>query len=374
MQVINITSLSGTAPYDIYVCDETITYCFLVASATDVVPQQIDLPSFLSGANSIIIKVIDSIGCEEFRYIPCLPPTPTITPTITITPSITVTQTKRIFPCFCIEYDNSGSGEDIGYQYYDCNGILIVDKALDGDVFRVCGFDPSSDSIKLSYFIVGDCSTGSCGRGPAGITPTPTPTNKLTRASLLLSSEYYGGSVLSSYTISSDKPIDDGLTMFFTNELPMEDGTSIIVDTDVTIFPGKTTGFTEVTLEDNFNLLTRDSIIRDVTYKNSNRVLSLSYSATSFFATPTNTVTSSITPSITPTNTVTPSITPSNTVTNTPTNTPTLSPTKTMSPTPTITPTNSVTPSITPTISITPSITKTPTVTRTQTPTRTITP
>jgi hypothetical protein len=59
MQVINITSLSGTAPYDIYVCDTTITYCFFVASGVSTVPQVIDLPPFLSGVESIIIKVID---------------------------------------------------------------------------------------------------------------------------------------------------------------------------------------------------------------------------------------------------------------------------------------------------------------------------
>jgi hypothetical protein len=357
MQVINITSLSGTAPYDIYVCDETITYCFLVASATDVVPQQIDLPSFLSGVNSIIIKVIDSIGCEEFRYIPCLPPTPSNTVTPTVTPTLTPTHTNWFYPCNCIEYDNSGSGEDIGYQYFNCNGVLIVDKALDGDVFNVCGFNPSSDNIKLTYTILGECSSGTCGRGPIPVTPSQTGADSRVPVSLLLGGSYAAGSVMSSYSLSSDKIVDDGLTIFFKNELPLEDGTSIIIDTDVTIFPGQTTGFTEVSIDGNFNLLTRDSIINDVTYKNANGGIKLSYSATSFFATPTNTTTTTLTPTNTPTNTVTPSVTPTITLTNTPT------PTLTKTQTPSIT----MSASITPTISL--SRTPNPTVTKTKTPT-----
>ncbi len=46
-----------------------------------------------------------------------------------------------------IEYDNSGSGEDIGYQYYDCNGILIVDKALDGE-----RWDKALGAVKAGKF------------------------------------------------------------------------------------------------------------------------------------------------------------------------------------------------------------------------------
>jgi hypothetical protein len=156
-----------------------------------MVPQQIDLPSFLSGANTIIIKVIDSIGCEEFRYIPCLPPTPSNTVTPTVTPTLTPTHTNWFYPCDCIEYNNFGSGSDIGYQYFNCNGVLVVDVAADGDIFTVCGFNPSSDNIKLTYTILGECSSESCGRGPISITPSPTPTDITINVNLLLNSNYF---------------------------------------------------------------------------------------------------------------------------------------------------------------------------------------
>jgi hypothetical protein len=354
MQVINITSLSGTAPYDIYVCDITITYCYFVASGVSTVPQYIDLPPFLTGVKSIIVKIIDSIGCEEFHLVNCLLPTPSNTPTPTITPTITITPSNRLYPCNCIQYDNSGSGDDIGYSYINCDNILITDIAANGDVFNVCGSNPTSDSIKMTFTIGSECIGNACGRGPIRITPTPTSTDKTTNVNLLLNGVYVAGSVNSSYFLSSDKVIDDGLTMFFKNELPLQDGSTILIDTDVTIFPGKTTGFTDIIISGDFNQLSRSSFISDVTYKNTNTGIRLSYSATSFFATPTNTPTPSITPTIT--------------LTNTPTNTstPTQTPTQTTTP--------SITPSITPTISITPSITKTPTVTRTQTPTKTPTP
>jgi hypothetical protein len=354
MQIITVTNLVGTPPFDIYICDVSINYCFLVASSVTTVPIDIELPSFLSGVDAVVARVYDSERCEEIYLIPCLLPTPSITVTPSFTPTPSVTSTKRLYPCFCIEFDNSGSGENIGYSYYDCNNVLITDKALDGDVFTVCGSNPSSDNIKLSFTILGDCPSGSCGRGPAGITPTPTPTDKSPNVALLVNGRYSSGSVSGDYTISSNVLLEKGLTVFFKNILPKEDGNVIEIDTDITIFPGNTTGQTNFSVSGDFDTLTRESQIKDVTYGGTDAGLRLSFSATSFFSTPTNTVTSSITPTIT--------------LTNTPTNTftPTQTPTQTTTP--------SITPSITPTISITPSITKTPTVTRTQTPTRTVTP
>lgn len=342
MQIITVTNLVGTPPFDIYICDVSINYCFLVASSVSSIPISIELPSFLSGVDAVVARVYDSDRCEEIYLIPCLLPTPSITVTPSFTPTPTVTPTKRIYPCFCIEFDNSGSGEDIGYSYYDCNNVLITDKALDGDVFNVCGSNPTSDNIKLSFTILGDCPSGSCGRGPAGITPTPTSTDKTPNLSLLVGGRYSPGSVNGSYTISSDKPLEKGLTVFFKDILPKENGDPIEIDTDITIFPGQTTGQTSFSVADNFDSLLRESQIEDVSYGSTDTGFRIAFSATSFFATPTNSTTVSLTPTNTPT------ITLSNTTTPTP------------SITPSITPTISITPSLTPTITKTVTLTVTP--------------
>ena len=480
MQVINITSLSGTAPYDVYVCDVTITYCYLVASGVSTVPQVIDLPPFLSGVESIIVKVIDSTGCNEFHLVPCSQPSPSNTLTPSVTPTPTVTPTRPIYPCQCIVFDNTGSGENIEYNYINCNGITIVGTVSSGNTLSVCGSQPVSLDIKMSYTISGECVNNLCpsdecaapiqmslvksvnrifractnGYDPVQFTCTTTasqdnigsvdfngqngcnryaiwagssapsgrdynfkvpgdgitnwtqlyigmrlyPANQVggspcgnipdlnywvSRNSLsnryiptegppiiirvnnstitnitdcspspsvplLLGGSYGSGSVIANYQLQSDEPLDYDLTVFFKNILFKLDGSEIDISTDVTIFKGQISGRTEVELDDDFDVLSRNSSFQSVSY--SQKTQPYSFSATSFFATPTN----SVTPSYTPTNT----------------------PTRTLTPTPTIsiTPSISLTPSITPTRTVTPTITKTPRATPTNTPTKTPTP
>ena len=69
MQVIEINNATGTAPYDVYICDVTITYCYLVGTGINSFPSYFDLPSFLNGSQSVIVKLIDSNGCEIFYNI-----------------------------------------------------------------------------------------------------------------------------------------------------------------------------------------------------------------------------------------------------------------------------------------------------------------
>jgi hypothetical protein len=55
--VIQISSISGNSPYDIYVCDITLTYCYLVSSATTIPPTYtVAIPTPLDGVSQIIIK------------------------------------------------------------------------------------------------------------------------------------------------------------------------------------------------------------------------------------------------------------------------------------------------------------------------------
>jgi hypothetical protein len=70
--IIQINSISGTPPYDIYVCDITLTSCFLVSGSTVITPPlQFAVPSPLSNVTSLILKIIDSLGCEKFILLTC---------------------------------------------------------------------------------------------------------------------------------------------------------------------------------------------------------------------------------------------------------------------------------------------------------------
>ena len=101
MQIIEIGSITGTSPYDITVCDITYTYCYSVGTGLPSVPPilYLNLPTELSGVDSIIITVTDSNNCEESKIVNC-PVTPTPTPTNTQTPTITPTNAT----CVCIKF------------------------------------------------------------------------------------------------------------------------------------------------------------------------------------------------------------------------------------------------------------------------------
>jgi hypothetical protein len=162
MQVIQINTATGTAPYDVYVCDVTLNYCFLSATAISVFPIYLDLPTFLNGVQSVVVKLIDVNGCEIFYNIGCSLPIPSLTVTPSYTPTPTPTPTRPIYPCQCIVFDNTGSGDNIGYSYLNCNGITIFDTVISGNTQLVCGSQPVSFDIKMTYTINGDCVNNLC--------------------------------------------------------------------------------------------------------------------------------------------------------------------------------------------------------------------
>ena len=164
MQIIDITSLSGTSPYDIYVCDVTLTYCFLVLTGVSTVPQSVELPTFLSGTRNIVIKIVDSVGCEFFTTVSCLLPTPSVTVTPSYTPTPTPTPTRPSDSCRCITFVNASEGA-IGYSYLNCNGITVVDEVPGFTTLPVCGSQPVSFDIKMTFTIGGNCTNNICPPG-----------------------------------------------------------------------------------------------------------------------------------------------------------------------------------------------------------------
>ena len=65
-----ITSISGTSPFDIYVCDATITYCFFVATIISA-PYTFEIPFPLDATTPIILKIVDGNNCERIYSLNC---------------------------------------------------------------------------------------------------------------------------------------------------------------------------------------------------------------------------------------------------------------------------------------------------------------
>lgn len=167
---ISISATTGTPPYSVIVCDVTLIYCYTLTGSTSLsATTTFDIPSPLDVANSIIVKVIDSNGCQIFLPYSC-PITPTPTPTITPTPSSTPTD-----PCRCIQITNTGTTGGTFY-YTQCDGtITSVLPINSGTTLYYCGSNPIA--LTECYAIISDpCVNNSC----VAITPTPTPTISLT--------------------------------------------------------------------------------------------------------------------------------------------------------------------------------------------------
>lgn len=108
MNQIQITNIIGTPPFQVYVCNFTYDGCVFSNTINSIseLPFSIDIPSDFENVNQIIIKMIDSSGCEYFIPHTCPTPTPSVTPTLTptitntpsVTPTITMTKTTTKTP------------------------------------------------------------------------------------------------------------------------------------------------------------------------------------------------------------------------------------------------------------------------------------
>jgi hypothetical protein len=65
-----INSITGTSPFDIYVCDATISYCFFVDTISSL-PYTFDIPFPLEDTTPIILKVVDANDCERIYLLNC---------------------------------------------------------------------------------------------------------------------------------------------------------------------------------------------------------------------------------------------------------------------------------------------------------------
>jgi hypothetical protein len=101
-----IYSLSGTSPFDVYICQFNLTGCFYIDTITSGdIPYTFTIPSPYDTAESYCVKVVDNQGCVISGCSvvnPTPTPTNTVTPTKTVTPSVTssigVSQTPTTTP------------------------------------------------------------------------------------------------------------------------------------------------------------------------------------------------------------------------------------------------------------------------------------
>ena len=109
---VTISSIVGTSPYDLYVCQVDGTDCFYIDRLTsEQLPYVFDIPAPYNNSESYLFKVVDDYGSistgttylyasptPTLTLTPTITPTPTITATVTITPTPSVSQTPGASP------------------------------------------------------------------------------------------------------------------------------------------------------------------------------------------------------------------------------------------------------------------------------------
>lgn len=152
MSVITISGTTGgTPPLSVYLCDEYGNNCYLISTTGGTYT----LNSFYSSANTLMVKTVDSTGCEYFELVSCYEPPPTPT------------------DCKCYVVTNSGRGEG-SVEYLDCNTLNItLLSVLPGETIYVCSVE--YPIIISGYATVVGITEYFCNEGVCE-SPTPTPT------------------------------------------------------------------------------------------------------------------------------------------------------------------------------------------------------
>ena len=61
---ITINNISGTTPFDVYVCDTGYTSCIYVSTITNgELPYTFEIPPVYSSLTNFIVKVVDDNDC-----------------------------------------------------------------------------------------------------------------------------------------------------------------------------------------------------------------------------------------------------------------------------------------------------------------------
>jgi hypothetical protein len=97
--IVSINALTGTSPYDVYICQSDGTSCFYMSRITnDDLPYVFEIPPPYDNSNEYLLKVVDASACiltgtSAIFFTQTPTPSPTSTPTVTPTNSPTITNT-----------------------------------------------------------------------------------------------------------------------------------------------------------------------------------------------------------------------------------------------------------------------------------------
>lgn len=65
---IDINNITGTAPHNIFICQEGVSTCYYIAQIHST-PYSFDIPPPINIESSLLLKIKDSEGCEVYRNI-----------------------------------------------------------------------------------------------------------------------------------------------------------------------------------------------------------------------------------------------------------------------------------------------------------------
>jgi hypothetical protein len=61
---VNINDITGSTPYQVFICQTGNTGCFFVSEITDNdLPYVFDIPAPYNNSDSYLLKIIDNFGC-----------------------------------------------------------------------------------------------------------------------------------------------------------------------------------------------------------------------------------------------------------------------------------------------------------------------
>jgi hypothetical protein len=65
---ITINNISGSSPYNIYLCDNPVKVCVYINTITST-PYEFTVPQLMSNNSEFNLKIVDNNGCSVYQYL-----------------------------------------------------------------------------------------------------------------------------------------------------------------------------------------------------------------------------------------------------------------------------------------------------------------
>jgi len=67
-KVVTINNITGSSPYNVYLCDNPMTSCVWI-NTVSTLPYSFNIPSLLESQNDYTLKVQDNNGCINYTIL-----------------------------------------------------------------------------------------------------------------------------------------------------------------------------------------------------------------------------------------------------------------------------------------------------------------